>query len=60
MPAAKNTYNIDTMFLEEGSKIVLGKVPVEHFDEFVKTWRKQGGDQMVKERTDWYNSNRKK
>lgn len=60
MPAAKNTYNIDTMFLEEGSKIVLGKVPVEHFDEFVKTWRKQGGDQMVKERTDWYNKNRKK
>ncbi|MDR6554854.1 extracellular solute-binding protein [Paenibacillus qinlingensis] len=60
MPPAKESYNIATMYLEATSKILLGKEPIDSFDEFVKTWRKQGGDQMVKERTDWYNKNRKK
>ncbi|WP_127583612.1 extracellular solute-binding protein [Paenibacillus koleovorans] len=60
MPSVKNNYDIANQFLEAGSKIVLGREPLTHFDDFVKTWRKQGGDEMVKERTDWYNKNRKK
>ncbi|QJD87318.1 extracellular solute-binding protein [Cohnella herbarum] len=60
MPAAKSDYNLTTMFLEAASKIVLGQAPIDSFDGFVKQWRAQGGDQLIKERTDWYNANRKK
>ena len=55
MPAASNNYNISTMFLEAASKIVLGKSPVDSFEEFVKEWREarrrtdgQGTDGLVK------------
>lgn len=60
MPAAKSDYNLSTMFLETASKIVLGQAKPEAFDEFVSIWRKQGGDELIKERTDWYNANRRK
>lgn len=59
MPSTSD-YNINTMFLEAASKIVLGKAPIDSFDQFVKDWRAQGGDKMIQERTAWYNENRKK
>ncbi|WP_177238032.1 hypothetical protein [Paenibacillus sp. 1_12] len=34
--------------------------PMESFDEFVTMWKKQGGDKIIKEATEWYNKNGKK
>jgi putative aldouronate transport system substrate-binding protein len=46
-----------TLLQETLSSIILGKKPIEYFDEFVKTWRQQGGEELIKEVTDWYNAN---
>ncbi|WP_201008656.1 extracellular solute-binding protein [Paenibacillus glycanilyticus] len=48
-----------SLFQEAAAKIVLGEKPLDYFDEFVTSWKKQGGDQAIKEMTDWYNANRK-
>ncbi|WP_164821487.1 extracellular solute-binding protein [Paenibacillus koleovorans] len=59
MPPIANDYNMHTMFQEKAAKIVVGNDPIESFNEFVSTWRKQNGDKLIKERTDWYNQFRK-
>jgi putative aldouronate transport system substrate-binding protein len=46
-----------TLLQETISSIILGKKPLDYFDEFVKTWRQQGGEAVIKEVTDWYNAN---
>lgn len=43
------------LFQEAAAKIVLGKVPLDYFDTFVKEYRKQGGDDLIKELTESYN-----
>lgn len=48
-----------TAFLQMVSKITLGDQPIGYFDEFVKNWRAQGGNEIIKEMTDWYNANKK-
>jgi putative aldouronate transport system substrate-binding protein len=48
-----------TLFVETAAKIVLGEKPLDYFDEYVANWRKLGGDALVKEATEWYNSNKK-
>lgn len=40
-------------------KFVSGKLPVEAFDQFVKEWKVQGGEQITKEVNDWYKTNKK-
>jgi len=45
-----------TLFVETAAKIVLGEKPLDYFDEYVANWRKLGGDALVKEATEWYNS----
>ncbi|NRF91994.1 extracellular solute-binding protein [Paenibacillus frigoriresistens] len=47
-------------FQEAAAKIILGEKPLDYFDEYVASWKKQGGDKAIKELTDWYNANRKK
>jgi putative aldouronate transport system substrate-binding protein len=47
------------MFQETFAKIILGKESIEAYDRFVETWKKQGGDEIIKEATDWYNKNMK-
>ncbi|MGG1553443.1 extracellular solute-binding protein [Paenibacillus ferrarius] len=47
-------------FQEAAAKIILGERPLDYFDEYVASWKKQGGDKAIKELTDWYNANRKK
>lgn len=37
-------------------KIVYGKVPVDEFDNFVKTWKSLGGDKITEEVNAWYKS----
>lgn len=45
---------------ETMTKIVYGELPVDYFDTFSQTIRKQGGEQLIKEMTEWYNSNQAK
>ncbi|MNF06612.1 hypothetical protein D3C80_2066010 [compost metagenome] len=35
-------------------KIIYGEQPVDYFDEFVKQWKLNGGDQIIKEVNEWY------
>lgn len=41
------------------SKIVMGVAPLDEFDKFVETWRKEGGSEMEKEANDWYKNYKK-
>ncbi|CAK4840679.1 unnamed protein product [Aphanomyces euteiches] len=60
MPPIANDRNMATMFQEAAAKIILGNAPLDSFDSFVDMWKKQGGNDLIKERTDWYDQNRKK
>jgi putative aldouronate transport system substrate-binding protein len=61
MPAmqARPELKYDGLWLEFASKVVTGKEPVEKFDEFVADWKKRGGEQLVKEATEWYKAKQK-
>ncbi|MBD2843588.1 extracellular solute-binding protein [Paenibacillus sp. IB182496] len=48
-----------SLIQEAMTKIVYGELPVDYFDTFVETIRQQGGDQLIREMTDWYNENKK-
>lgn len=48
-----------SMFVRAAAKIMLGEEPIQYFDEFVQNWREQGGDEIVKEMTEWYRANKK-
>jgi len=36
--------------------IINGEKPLEYFDEFVKMWKSDGGDQLTEEANQWYSS----
>ncbi len=59
MPPIDNEYNMTTMFREAAGKVMVGAAPLSDYEKFMADWRAQGGDQLVKERTEWYNANRK-
>ena len=44
--------NLKKMEEETFSKIVMGKADISEFDTFVKNWKNQGGDQILKEIND--------
>jgi putative aldouronate transport system substrate-binding protein len=46
--------------METFNKIIYGKLPVNAFDEFVASWKANGGDQTTKEVNEWYTSVTKK
>jgi putative aldouronate transport system substrate-binding protein len=48
------------LWMETAAKIMTGKEPIESFDKFVEDWKKRGGDQIIKEATEWYNAQNKK
>ncbi|MDR6881274.1 extracellular solute-binding protein [Bacillus sp. 3255] len=50
----------DGLWLEFAAKVITGKESVDNFDKFVEDWKKRGGDQLIKEATQWYNSVNKK
>lgn len=58
-PPVSNNYNIFTMYSEIAAKIILGQEPVSEYENFIKEWKAQGGQQLIDERTQWYNENRK-
>ncbi|RKN84928.1 hypothetical protein [Paenibacillus ginsengarvi] len=50
-----------TLFLDMFAKVVTGKEDVDSsFDKFVAEWKRRGGDEAIKEATDWYNKFNKK
>ncbi|OPH51877.1 ABC transporter substrate-binding protein [Paenibacillus ferrarius] len=48
------------LWMETAAKIMTGKDPIDSFDKFVEDWKKRGGDQIIKEATEWYNAKNKK
>lgn len=42
------------LFFEYAAKIVLGKLPVDAFDQFVEEYVKRGGDKLIKEENERY------
>ncbi|WP_409345017.1 extracellular solute-binding protein [Paenibacillus sp. MBLB4367] len=36
------------------TKIILGQSSIDEFDKYVEQWKKQGGDEIVKEINEWY------
>lgn len=58
MPPIADERNMTTMFREAAAKAITGG-PLADYEKFMETWRKQGGSDLIKERTDWYNANRK-
>jgi ABC-type glycerol-3-phosphate transport system substrate-binding protein len=50
-----------TLFQDMFAKVVTGKEEADAaFDKFVADWKKRGGDEAIKQATDWYNKNIKK
>ncbi|GAA3401150.1 extracellular solute-binding protein [Paenibacillus hodogayensis] len=45
---------LDKLEFEALTKIILGSSPVDEFDKYVEQWKKQGGDEVVKEVNEWY------
>jgi putative aldouronate transport system substrate-binding protein len=44
-----------SMLIEETfTKMVMGTVSIEEFDNFVEAWKEQGGDEITTEVNDWY------
>lgn len=37
-------------------EIITGAKPVDYFDEFVAKWKEIGGDQLIKEANEWYDT----
>ncbi|MFK7696084.1 hypothetical protein [Paenibacillus sp. HJGM_3] len=53
--------NAGTLFLDMFAKVVTGKEDVDSaFDKFVTEWKRRGGEDIIKEATNWYNSFHKK
>lgn len=49
----------DGLWLEFASKVITGKESIDKYNDFVADWKKRGGDQLVKEATEWYKSKSK-
>jgi putative aldouronate transport system substrate-binding protein len=46
-----------TLFLDMFAKVITGKEELDPaFDKFVKEWKRRGGEQAIKEATEWYNT----
>jgi putative aldouronate transport system substrate-binding protein len=44
---------------ETFTRIILGDLPVDAFDEYVKNWSNLGGNKMTTEANEWYAANKK-
>ncbi|QCT01539.1 extracellular solute-binding protein family 1 [Paenibacillus algicola] len=53
---AKKYDEINKKFLSSVYNIILGKAPVDHIDDAVATWNKEGGEQIIKEINEAYQS----
>lgn len=56
VPSAKKYMtDLTNMELTAFSQIIRGDKPIDYFDEFVKQWKSQGGDQLIEEANDLNN-----
>lgn len=46
--------NLEKLERKTFLKIIYGESPIEIFDEFVRTWRNEGGDLITREVNEWY------
>jgi putative aldouronate transport system substrate-binding protein len=42
------------LYVEYATMIIIGKYPINKFDEFVDKWNKSGGEEVTKRARDWY------
>ena len=54
----KYSANLKTMEEQLVTYIIKGTKPLSYFDEFVASWKKNGGDEITKEVNDWYKNNK--
>ena len=47
---------LKTLQDESFIKIILGTENINYFDEYVKQWKSQGGNDITKEVNDWYDT----
>ena len=52
-PELKPGYN-NALLMEYTTKIFTGEWPIEKYDEFIETYMKRGGDELIKEATQMY------
>lgn len=52
-PELKPGYN-NALLMEYTTKIFTGEWPIDKYDEFVETYMKRGGDEVIKEATEMY------
>lgn len=50
--------DLDKLTAEMFVKIISGEKPIDYWDEYVKAWKEQGGDEILKEANEWYKSNK--
>jgi len=50
----------DGLWLTFAAKVVTGQQSIDTFDAFVADWKKRGGDEWIKQATEWYNAAHKK
>lgn len=52
-------YGDGSLYADMFAKVILGRETLDKaFDQFVENWKKQGGDKVIAEATDWYNANK--
>lgn len=54
---AKYGANLKTMSEQMITYIITGQKPVDYFDEFVESWKTNGGDIITQEVNEWYKNN---
>jgi putative aldouronate transport system substrate-binding protein len=60
MPSIENDYNLHSLYIEAAALVITGTKPPASYMEFISTWRQNGGQKLIDERTAWYRENRLK
>lgn len=54
-------YDLDSKVKEFRDKAIIGQINIDaEWDNFIKSWRKAGGDKFIQLHTEWYNKTNKK
>ncbi len=46
--------DLDTLYKEVFTNIIIGNEPLDRFDSFVEEWKQMGGDQVTEDVSNWY------
>ena len=49
--------DLNKLEIEYFTKIIVGNLPIDAFDDFVEEWKKKGGDEITKEVNEWFAAN---